>query len=82
MQANGNYWGEMSELRAYLISKLLWNPEADADAIIDDFVNGYYGNAGPYIRQYIDTMRYALIESGHHLGIFGSRKRQGNLPFV
>ena len=72
MQANGNYWGEMAELRAYLISKLLWNPEADADAIIDDFVNGYYGNAGPYIRQYIDTMRYALIESGHHLGIFGS----------
>jgi len=72
MQANGQLGGEMAELRAYLISKLLWNPDADAGAIIDDFVSGYYGDAGPFIRQYIDTMRYALIESNHHLGIFGS----------
>jgi hypothetical protein len=72
MQANGHFGGEMSELRAYLISKLLWNPDADEQAIIDDFVNGYYGRAGPFLRQYIDTMRIVLLESGQHLGIFGS----------
>ncbi|MDR1402834.1 MAG: DUF4838 domain-containing protein [Tannerellaceae bacterium] len=72
MQSNSQTGGEMAELRAYLISKLLWNPKADADAIIDDFVTGYFGAAGPFIRQYIDVMREALLESGFRLDIFGS----------
>jgi hypothetical protein len=72
MQSNSQIGGEMAELRAYLICKLLWNPKADSDAIIDDFVNGYFGNAGPFIRQYIDTMREALLESEFRLDIFGS----------
>jgi len=73
MQATGSRGGgEMAELRGYLIARLLWKPDTDPQAIIDDFVNGYYGNAGPFIRQYIDTMNYALLNSGQHLGIFGS----------
>ena len=72
MQSSSSFGGEMAELRPYLISKLLWNPKADFEAIIDDFCNGYYGKAGPYIRKYIDTMRDALLESGFRLGIFGS----------
>jgi hypothetical protein len=72
MQSNSQIGGEMAELRAYLISELLWNPKADPDAIIDDFVNGYFGNAGPFIRQYIDVMRDALLESEFRLDIFGS----------
>lgn len=72
MQSNSQVGGEMAELRAYLISKLLWNPNADVDAIIDDFVNGYYGAAGQYIRQYIDTMIEALLKSEFKLDIFGS----------
>lgn len=71
MQANSQIGGEMAELRAYLIARLLWNPDADYQAIIDDFVSGYYGSAGPYMKQYIDTMRIALLESDHHLQIFG-----------
>jgi hypothetical protein len=78
MQGNRQIGGEMAELRAYLISRLLWNPGADPDAIIDDFVNGYYGAAGPYIRQYIDTMRYALLDSDHQLRIFGSPEEARN----
>jgi len=72
MQSNSSIGGEMAELRTYLICKLLWNPKANPDMIIDDFVNGYYGKAGPYIRKYIDTMRDALLESGFRLDIFGS----------
>ncbi len=48
----------------------MWNPEADDQAIIDDFVNGYYGTAAPYIRQYIDTIRNSLLQTEHQLGIF------------
>ena len=72
MQSSSTYGGEMAELRTYLICKLLWDPKADYNALIDDFCNGYYGKAGPYIRKYIDTMRDALLESEFRLDIFGS----------
>lgn len=63
--------GEFAELRMYLISKLLWNPEADMEAILDDFLSGFYGEAAPWIRTYIDAMHDALEESGEELSIYG-----------
>jgi hypothetical protein len=71
-QGNREVGGEFAELRSYLIAKLLWNPDADADSIINDFLNGYYGAAGKHIRQYIDGMREALLEAKEPLKIFGS----------
>jgi hypothetical protein len=71
-QGNREYGGEMAELRAYLIAKLLWNPAADVDALIDDFLQGYYGAAAPMIRAYIDGMHDALDASGAGLNIFGN----------
>jgi hypothetical protein len=72
MQANGQSGGEMAGLRAYLICKLMWDPNADDSAIMDDYLNGYYGAAGRYIHQYIDKMRESLVSSGFKLNIFGS----------
>jgi hypothetical protein len=63
--------GEFAELRAYLIAKLLWNPYADADSLMDDFLRGYYGGAAPHIRRYIDLMHDALAASGEELSIYG-----------
>ncbi len=71
MQSNSQAGGEMAGLRAYLICKLMWNPEADDKAIIDDYLNGYYGAAGPFIRQYIDQMHDSLINTKFQLSIFG-----------
>ena len=71
-QGNREVGGEFAELRTYLISKLLWDPYANADTIINDFLTGYYGAAGKHIRQYIDEMREALISSDQPLKIFGS----------
>jgi len=71
-QGNREGGGEFAELRTYLISKLLWDPYANADTIINDFLKGYYGAAGKNIRQYIDEMREALISSNQPLRIFGS----------
>lgn len=70
-QGSGGLVSEFYELRQYIIAKLLWNPDVDVDDIIDDFVNGYYGPAGKYIRQYIDAMHDALENSGGDLGIYG-----------
>ncbi len=71
-QGNRETGGEFAELRSYLISKLLWNPEANADTIINDFLRGYYGKAAKPIRTYIDEMKEALLASGQPLRIFGT----------
>ena len=49
----------------------MWNPEADPEAIIDDFLQGYYGAGAPFVRQYIDQMRKALLQDNFRLNIFG-----------
>lgn len=67
----GNYQcrgGEFSELRAYLLAKLLWNPDCDADGVVNDFMAGYYGRAGIYIRQYYDLL-LSITREDTHLGI-------------
>jgi hypothetical protein len=71
-QGNREVGGEFAALRAYMISKLLWNPNENADSVMNDFLKGYYGKAAPYIRQYIDDMRVALLSSGKPLRIFGT----------
>ncbi|MGK9368846.1 DUF4838 domain-containing protein [Melioribacter sp. Ez-97] len=67
---------EFSELRTYLISKLLWNPEINIDSVMNDFLDGYYGPAGKFIRKYIDLMQDALIKSGHNLWIYSNPVEQ------
>lgn len=71
-QGNREVGGEFAELRAYLISKLLWNPDDNVDTLMNDFLGGYYGAAWKPIRQYIDRMHEALLQSGKPLRIFGS----------
>ena len=49
---------DLSELKAYLISKLLWNPAADDKALTEEFVRLYYGEkAAPSILEYLDYRR-------------------------
>ncbi|MEI6580470.1 MAG: DUF4838 domain-containing protein, partial [Eubacteriales bacterium] len=45
---------EFAELRAYLLSKLLWNPNIDYDKTMNDFLRAYYGKGWQYIREYIN----------------------------
>jgi len=71
-QGNREVGGEFAELRAYLISKLLWNPDANADTVMNEFLRGYYGAAAKPIRAYIDEMKEALLHSGKPLRIFGT----------
>lgn len=71
-QGNREVGGEFAELRAYLISKLLWDPNENVDSLMNDFLAGYYGAAGKPIRRYIDAMHEALMQSGKPLRIFGS----------
>lgn len=71
-QGNREVGGEFAELRAYLISKLMWNPYANVDSLMVDFLEGFYGAAAGSVHQYIVEMREALLASGAPLRIFGS----------
>ena len=57
---------ELREMRTWILSKLMWNPDADMDALIKDFTDGYYGAAGPYIREYLDLEDRILRREGLH----------------
>ncbi|MFN6043904.1 MAG: DUF4838 domain-containing protein, partial [Verrucomicrobiota bacterium] len=41
-------------LKNYLMARLLWDPSRDESALIDEFLNGYYGKAAPALRQVLD----------------------------
>lgn len=69
-QCNREIGGEMAELRGYMLSKLMWDPYTDARAVMEDFVQGYFGPAAPHIQHYIDTLHAASHASGAPLGIF------------
>jgi len=77
-QANRDAGGEFCELKAYILAKLMWDPYQDLDPIMDDFLNGYYGAAGTYIREYIDLMHDTMEETGATLNIFGRPWDQKN----
>ncbi len=69
-QTNTSPGHEFSELKGYLLARLLWNPNADFDALMNDFLGGYYGAAAPFIRRYIDALRGALAATGGKLDIY------------
>ena len=67
MQANGNgLTGEFSDLRNYLISHLIWNPQLDAEALLNEFVNLHYEAAAPPILEYITFLHDNTETKGLH----------------
>ena len=60
----------MEPLRAYVLAKLLWNPDTDVPKHIHEFVNAYYGKAAPKILAYLDITHRPVREQGKHIHIF------------
>lgn len=65
-----NGGGEFSELRAWMFSQLLWNPERDAQALIDEFVLHVYGPAAPYVSEYIKMMHEQVKPKSAYFSIW------------
>ncbi|MDL2256099.1 DUF4838 domain-containing protein [Parabacteroides sp. OttesenSCG-928-K15] len=64
--------GDFAEMRAYMVSKLMWNPYLDTDSLMRSFMDGYYGAASPYIYQYEKLLEGGLLASGVPLWIYDS----------
>ncbi|MEI6061348.1 MAG: DUF4838 domain-containing protein [Bacteroidota bacterium] len=71
-QTNTMKGNEMAELKAYLLARLLWNPDVNLDSVKNVFLNGYYAESAPFMHQYIDRLETELIKSGEWLDIYGS----------
>ncbi len=51
-----SFGAEFAPLRSWVLAKLLWNPYQDDEALIEQFVQGYYGPAAGPILQYINLL--------------------------
>ena len=61
--------GEWSELRGWVLSKLLWDPYQDGGALVREFIAGHYGAAAPHIQRYWELSQ-ALIKPESELTIY------------
>jgi len=71
-EQHSHHPSELFALRAYLTAQLLWNPDADVEAVRDDFLTGYYEEAAPYVRAYIERVHAELAaDSAFFLFLYG-----------
>lgn len=66
----GSTCGDFSELKGWLLSHLMWNPDLDEKALMDEFMDGYYGPAAKPLREYLELTHDAVERSGVKLGCY------------
>lgn len=63
--------GEFGPLRAYVLSKLLWDPYMSEETYqrhIAEFLEGYYGAGAPAIKRFMDRLQKSVKDV--HFGIY------------
>jgi hypothetical protein len=61
----------------YVMGQLVWNPQADAAAILDDYYRRAFGPAAPHVREYFEAleaarMKFTAVDG--ESGVFGFPK--------
>jgi hypothetical protein len=55
--------GDMTRLQAYVLGRMLFNASLDPQALLDEFVLGYFGpHVAPFIRLYMDIFKGAIYD--------------------
>ena len=67
--------GEMSELRAWVLAQLFWNPQLDDRALIREFLHGYYGPSAAK-----PILRYLELQYGAAKGFYLRCYTRPNAP--
>lgn len=62
--------GDFSELRQYLLAKLLWDTDIDVKAVTADFLRGFYGKAAPFVEDYLSLLTENQNKSNAYLDIY------------
>jgi hypothetical protein len=58
---------EFADLRMWVASRLLWDNDADYKRLIDEFCDGYYGEASIYIKKYIKLLHESLDKTNERI---------------
>ena len=70
-QGNGESpYGDFEELRAYVIARLLWNPDLETEDLIHEFLEAFYGAAADPLYRYIELLKNKMTDEHIHLGIY------------
>lgn len=64
-----NGGGENAELRSWVLSRLLWDPNIDSQAAVREFHHGYYGKAAAPMLEYFNLL-HQQVRAGKHIWIF------------
>ncbi len=64
-QSSARNWGQMGSLY-WTTARLLWDVNANVDKLQDDWYRGFYGPAGPAMRQFVEGLQEAVADSGEH----------------
>jgi len=75
----GNYsqggGGELAELKAWVLARLLVDPTLKGDDLIAEYVKGVYGPAAGPVKKFIDRTRAAIRKTGEHVRIYDGADR-------
>lgn len=68
--------GDFVRYRTWMLGHLIWDPYQDENKLKMEFLNGYYGAAGPYISRYFDVIHDAVARDNAAFGCI-----HGNINF-
>jgi hypothetical protein len=54
---------DMRDLKVWVLCKLLEDPTQNTNALVRQFTDGFYGAAGPYVRQYLTALQESVNET-------------------
>lgn len=63
------------DMKAYVMARLLWDPDRDINEVICEFTDAFFGEAaGPIIREYLEYERKSLIWEDNHEDLYASHE--------
>ena len=70
--------GDFSELRQYLLAKILWDTDSNIETTTDDFLRGFYGKAASNIKKYLILLTDNQKNSNADLDIYSGPVQSRN----
>ena len=64
--------GSDAELRSWVMSKVLWNPDVDADKLVTEWMQGVYGKAAEPMRKWFDLMHERAADPKNHFTCYAA----------
>ncbi|NOY83057.1 MAG: DUF4838 domain-containing protein [Kiritimatiellaeota bacterium] len=73
---------DMRDLKVWMMMKLLEDPYRDPEHLLDAFTTGFYGPAGPTVRQYLRLLQQACADKGGYVSMGTSFSGMGYLDWA